>query len=258
MKVTAKKHLGQHFLRNDEVCGRISDSIEDNGLNCLEIGPGTGALTKELLKKFPERISVIEIDMESVIFLKRFFPELKDKIIQGDFLHKPLTEIYTEKFNLAGNFPYNISTQIIFKVLDHRDQIPQVVGMFQREVAQRFSAPPGSKTYGITSVLTQAFYKVEYLFEVPPEFFDPPPKVHSAVIRMTRDESLDPKCHYESLRNVVKSAFNQRRKTLRNSLKGLMGNMKIPEHLLQLRPEQLSVKDFEEIALILESGKTVE
>lgn len=252
MKVTAKKHLGQHFLRNDEVCSRIADCIDDNGLGFLEIGPGTGALTKELLRRFSSRTSVIEIDEESVLYLQRYFPELNGRIVFRDFLNIDLSSLGWNCFNVIGNFPYNISTQIIFKVIEHREEIPQVVGMFQREVAQRFAAPPGSKTYGITSVLTQAYYRVEYLFEVPPEYFDPPPKVHSAVIKLTRDKSLDPICKHETLRSVVKTAFNQRRKTLRNSLKGLLNSDEIPERLMQLRPEQLSVKDFEEIALILE------
>lgn len=252
MKVAAKKHLGQHFLKNAEVCNRIAECVDDNALRCLEIGPGTGALTRELLQRFSNRLSVIEIDDESVMYLQRFFPELNGAIISGDFLKMDFSSLGWNKFNIIGNFPYNISTQIIFKVIEHRDDVPQVVGMFQREVAQRFAAPPGSKTYGITSVLTQAYYRVDYLFEVPPEYFDPPPKVHSAVIKLTRDVSLDPKCNYMNLKNVVKTAFNQRRKTLRNSLKGLMGSIEIPAHLLQKRPEQLSVRDFEEITLLLE------
>jgi len=252
MKVKAKKYLGQHFLRNEDVCRRIAENVDDNNLQCLEIGPGTGALTSELLKRFPQRTSVIEIDEESVVYLNRYFPELKDSIILGDVLNIDLRSLGWAKLNVVGNFPYNISTQIIFKVIEHRDVIPQVVGMFQREVAQRYAAPPGSKNYGITSVLTQAYYHVEYLFEVPPEYFDPPPKVHSAVIKLLRDESLDPKCSHAALRSVVKTAFNQRRKTLRNSLKGLMGSIEIPSHLLQMRPEQLSVRDFEEIALLFE------
>ncbi|MFM7104725.1 MAG: 16S rRNA (adenine(1518)-N(6)/adenine(1519)-N(6))-dimethyltransferase RsmA [Flavobacteriales bacterium] len=254
MEVSAKKHLGQHFLKNQEVCCRIAESIEDNGLHFLEIGPGTGALTQELLKRFSHRTSVIEIDEESVMYLQRYFTELQGRIIFGDFLKMDVSSLGWGRLNVIGNFPYNISTQIIFKVIEHREEIPQVVGMFQREVAQRFAAPPGSKTYGITSVLTQAYYRVEYLFEVPPEYFDPPPKVHSAVIKMTRDQSLDPRCKHETLRNVVKTAFNQRRKTLRNSLKSIMGNIEIPSHLVQKRPEQLSVKDFEEIALLIEAS----
>ena len=254
MKVSAKKHLGQHFLKNAEICQRIAESMDDNSLPILEIGPGTGALTQELLKRFAQRTSVIEIDEESVMYLQRYFPELQGSIIFGDFLSIDLTSMGWNKFNIIGNFPYNISTQIIFKVIENREDIPQVVGMFQREVAQRFASPPGSKTYGITSVLTQAYFRVEYLCEVPPEYFDPPPKVHSAVIKMTRDKSLDPKCKHDTLRNVVKTAFNQRRKTLRNSLKSIMGNIEIPPHLVQKRPEQLSVTDFEIIALLIESS----
>jgi len=244
MKVSAKKHLGQHFLKNAEICQRIAESMDDNSLPILEIGPGTGALTQELLKRFAQRTSVIEIDEESVMYLQRYFPELQGSIIFGDFLSIDLTSMGWNKFNIIGNFPYNISTQIIFKVIENREDIPQVVGMFQREVAQRICASPGNKTYGILSVLTQAYYHTEYLFTVNEGVFNPPPKVKSGVIRLQRlPQPAD--CDEGLLRRLVKAGFNQRRKRLGNALKTVLP-VGYPDALclMDLRAEQLSVDMF--------------
>ncbi len=246
MTVRAKKHLGQHFLKDENIANKIANSLTLNGYkNVLEIGPGMGVLTKYLIKK-DITTSVIEIDEESVEFLKVHFLNLSNRIITGNFLKIDITQIFKdEQFAIIGNFPYNISTQIVFKTLENRQSIPELCGMFQKEVAQRIAEKPGTKTYGILSVLTQAFYDVEYLFTVPPSVFNPPPKVDSGVIRLIRKENFTLPVNEAFFFKVVKTAFNQRRKTLRNSLKSFQLSDKLREDVIfAKRPEQLSVKEF--------------
>ena len=246
MSVKAKKHLGQHFLTDELIAQQIADSlVGKNYKNVLEIGPGMGVLTKYLLKK-DYTTHVIEIDTESVEYLQAHYLNLADRIISKDFLRIDISEYMgDEPFAIIGNFPYNISSQIVFKTLENRHQIPEFSGMFQKEVALRIAEKAGSKVYGILSVLTQAFYDVEYLFTVPPTVFNPPPKVDSGVIRLTRKENytlpVDEKLFYK----VVKTAFQQRRKTLRNSLKTLnLSDILREDSIFGKRPEQLSVEEF--------------
>lgn len=244
--VRPKKHLGQHFLKDESIAKEITLSIDETTKNLLEIGPGTGVLTKYLLKNEKLNLHVIEIDTESVDYLKNNFPELEDKIISEDFLHFPIETLFNhESYSVIGNFPYNISSQILFKVLEHRTQIPEVVGMFQKEVAERIASKPGKKTYGILSVLLQAYYNIEYLFTVDEHVFVPPPKVKSAVIRVRRNNVKQINCDDKLFFRVVKTAFNQRRKTLRNALSVFVFDTeKLPKDILTKRAEQLSVEDF--------------
>lgn len=246
MSVKAKKHLGQHFLTDESIAKHIADSLSLSGYKkVLEIGPGMGVLTKYVLEK-PIETFVIEIDTESVEYLQTHYLNLAPNIISKDFLKYNLKEVFAEEpFAIIGNFPYNISTQIVFKTLEMRDQVPEFSGMFQKEVAQRICSKKGSKVYGILSVLAQAFYDCEYLFTVPPTVFNPPPKVDSGVMIMRRKENYKLDCDEKLLFTVVKTAFNQRRKTLRNSLKSLNLSDKLQEDaIFALRPEQLSVEDF--------------
>lgn len=248
--VRPKKFLGQHFLTNQHRAQQIADALGVNYKNVLEIGPGTGVLTQYLLQK-PVDLKVVEIDRESVAFLKTKYPSLS--IIEGDFLKLDLSAIYTDNFSIVGNFPYNISSQIFFKALDFRHQVKELVGMIQKEVAERIVAPPGSKTYGILSVLLQAFYKTEYLFTVKPGEFFPPPKVNSAVIKLTRNNVEKLPCNEKLFFRIVKQAFQMRRKTLRNALKPLnLPPDETLQSLLGLRAEQLSVKDFIQLTQIHE------
>lgn len=243
--VRAKKFLGQHFLKDLAVAERIADSLQINRYKkVLEIGPGMGILTQFLLKK-PVETFVIEIDRESVRYLNTHFPTLKNHIIEADFLKISLADFFSEPFAIIGNFPYNISSQIVFKTLENRNLIPEFSGMFQKEVAKRIAAKHGNKTYGILSVLTQAFYDVEYLFDVPPSVFNPPPKVNSGVIRLVRKSNSNLECDEKLFFKVVKTAFQQRRKTLRNSLKifNLSQNLK-EDAIFGQRPEQLTVQEF--------------
>ncbi|MDA3865237.1 MAG: 16S rRNA (adenine(1518)-N(6)/adenine(1519)-N(6))-dimethyltransferase RsmA [Salinivirgaceae bacterium] len=249
--VRPKKKLGQHFLIQDSIAERIANAVDDNGLLMLEIGPGEGKLTQFLLKRFTERLFVIEIDEESVEHLQQRFSELDGKVLFGDFLKTDLADRF-DSYNLVGNFPYNISSQILFRMLQYRQSIPQLVGMFQREVADRVVAPPGSKTYGILSVLVQAFYDVRYLFTVLPGSFFPPPKVKSGVIKLVRNNRNQLNCDEELFFKVVKQAFNQRRKTLRNSLRSLLSDEIIQDETFNARPEQLSPDDFEAICQMIE------
>jgi len=246
MSVKAKKHLGQHFLKDELIAQQIADSLTESGYkNVLEIGPGMGVLTKYLLKK-PYTTHLIEIDTESVEYLKAHYLNLAERIISKDFLKINIEDYFgKEQVAIIGNFPYNISTQIVFKTLENRDQIPEFSGMFQKEVAKRIAEPAGSKVYGILSVLTQAFYNVEYLFTVPPTVFDPPPKVDSGVIRLIRKENYTLPVDEKLFFKVVKTAFQQRRKTLRNSLKtfNLSDNLR-EDTIFGQRPEQLSVQEF--------------
>lgn len=246
MSVRAKKYLGQHFLKDEQIAQKIAGSLTEKGYkNVLEIGPGMGVLTKYLLKK-NLTIHVIEIDTELVDYLKIRHLNLAGRIISKDFLKIDISAYFgEEQVAIIGNFPYNISTQIVFKTLENRDQIPEFSGMFQKEVAKRIAEKEGSKAYGILSVLTQAFYDVEYLFTVPPTVFNPPPKVDSGVIRLIRKDNytlpVDEKLFYR----VVKTAFNQRRKILRNSLKTMnLSDILREDSIFAKRPEQLSVKEF--------------
>lgn len=245
-KVKAKKHLGQHFLKDESIAQRIADTLNFGGYNeVLEIGPGMGVLTKYLLDK-PINTYVIEIDSESVVYLEENFPKLKGKIIAKDFLKYNINEVFDGKqFAIIGNFPYNISTQIVFKALEYRNQIPEFAGMFQKEVAERICEKKGSKAYGILSVLAQAFYDAEYLFTVDETVFIPPPKVKSGVLRLRRKENYSLPCNEKLFFSIVKTAFQQRRKTLRNSLKTLNLSDNLREDtIFDLRPEQLSVEQF--------------
>ena len=255
MKVTAKKHLGQHFLIDFSIAKRIADSLTHHRAyeKALEIGPGTASMTQFLLKDERFQTDVVEIDRESIAFLKLKYPELEGRIFTEDFLKMDLEGLFGKNIAIVGNFPYNISTQIMFKVYDNRDIVPEVVGMFQKEVAERICAGPGSKTYGILSVLLQAYYTCEYLFTVSEDVFDPPPRVKSGVLRMTRNDVVALDCDEKLFKTVVKTAFNLRRKQLRNSLKSLL-----PEGcdhaLLTQRPEQLSVAEFIVLTKIIDEG----
>ena len=245
-KVKAKKHLGQHFLKDESIAQKIADTLNLEGYDeVLEIGPGMGVLTKYLLDK-PVNTYVIEIDTESVVYLDENFPKLKGRIISKDFLKYNINEVFDGKqFAIIGNFPYNISTQIVFKALEYRHQIPEFAGMFQKEVAERICEKKGSKAYGILSVLAQAFYEAEYLFTVDENVFIPPPKVKSGVLRLRRKENFTLPCSEKLFFTIVKTAFQQRRKTLRNSLKTLNLSDNLREDtIFDLRPEQLSVEQF--------------
>jgi 16S rRNA (adenine1518-N6/adenine1519-N6)-dimethyltransferase len=253
-EVSAKKHLGQHFLKDENVASKIADTLTYSGYeHVLEIGPGMGVLTKYLLKKQAD-VHVIEIDTESVAYLHEHYPPLEGKIHEKDFLKYDIREVFGEdQFAIIGNFPYNISSQIVFKMLELRDQIPEFSGMFQKEVAQRICEKEGSKTYGILSVLVQAFYDAEYLFTVPPSVFNPPPKVDSGVLRLTRKEDFSLPCNEKLFFRVVKTAFQQRRKTLRNSLKTFDLPQDIKEDsIFGQRPEQLSTARFIELTQKIE------
>lgn len=256
MTVKAKKHLGQHFLKDESVAKNIADTLNLVGYeNVLEIGPGMGVLTKYLLEK-PITTYVVEIDTESVDYLNENYPKLKDKIIAKDFLKYNINEIFDGKqFAIIGNFPYNISTQIVFRTLEYRSQIPEFSGMFQKEVAERICSKKGSKVYGILSVLAQAFYDAEYLFTVDENVFNPPPKVKSGVLRLRRKENYELPCSEKLLFTVVKTAFQQRRKTMRNSLKTLNLSDNLREDtIFDLRPEQLSVEQFIELTQKIEAN----
>lgn len=251
-QVKAKKFLGQHFLKDLSIAKAIADAVSDepNGRSVIEVGPGMGVLTQYLIEK-PIQLQVVEIDRESVAYLKANYPALENKIIEGDFLQLPLGDMLDKHSAVVGNFPYNISSQILFHCLDHKESIQEIVGMFQKEVGERIAAPHGKKDYGIISVLLQTYYDTEYLFTVDANVFNPPPKVQSAVVRLRRKEVVELPVSYPFFRTVVKTAFNQRRKTLRNALKSMM-NGKVADHrFFDLRAEQLSVSDFKELALLL-------
>lgn len=244
-KVKAKKQLGQHFLNNQSIAQRIVDSLDPQLSNyVLEIGPGMGVLTQFLLQNNNYQTSVIEIDTESVAYLQEHFPQLDDRILGEDFLKFDISAHFDNKVSVIGNFPYNISSQILFRVLDYKDQVPQVVGMFQREVAQRIASPPGNKSYGILSVLLQAYYDIQYLFTVDENEFTPPPKVKSGVIALQRNSVNKLDCDEKLFFRIVKTCFNQRRKTIRNSIKPILKDQKIDDDLLNKRPEQLDVAQF--------------
>lgn len=244
--VKPKKFLGQHFLKDMDIARRIAETmIGYAGVPILEIGPGSGVLTRFLLAAGHD-LTVVEIDRESVAYLRAHFPELDNRILEEDFLKLRLDKTFPGRFCVIGNYPYNISSQIFFKVLDYKDLIPCCSGMIQKEVAERMASGPGNKNYGILSVLMQAWYDIEYLFTVPEHVFEPPPKVKSAVIRMTRNKVTDLGCSEQLFKQIVKTSFNQRRKTLRNSLKPILGK-ECPLYespIFDKRPEQLSVDQF--------------
>ena len=251
--VRPKKALGQHFLTDQSVAQAIVASLQSRG-PVLEVGPGTGVLTQYLLRDPEIALKVVELDGESVRYLLEHYPALAPNLYEADFLKLDLHKLFPERFAVIGNFPYNISSQIFFKILDYREQVPEVVCMIQKEVAERMAAGPGSKTYGILSVLMQAWYDIEYLFTVGEGAFLPPPKVKSAVIRLTRNERGALGCDEDLFKRVVKTTFNQRRKTIRNSLKPILATLpKLPAYIpyLDARPEQLSVEEFVELTLAL-------
>ena len=251
MDVKPKKHLGQHFLIDEKISEQISNAIsKSKKINLLEIGPGTGALTKFLLHENIDLISY-ELDGESISYLKNTFPTLI--VYNEDILKTDWTKIFKGTYSVTGNFPYNISSQILFKIYENRTIIDEMVGMFQKEVAERVCSGPGTKKYGILSVLIQAYYNVEYLFTVNEEVFNPPPKVKSGVIKITRNNIIKLDCDEKLFFRVVKAIFNQRRKMARNSLKSLLGDKKIDHILLTKRPEELSIENFTEITKMIES-----
>lgn len=244
--VRAKKHLGQHFLKDESIAEQIAFSLSGKNSKVLEIGPGMGILTKYLFKNSAiNEIKVVEIDQESVDYLDQFYPELKGNIFREDFLRMDLDKVFDSPFAIAGNFPYNISSQILFKVFENKDKVPELVGMFQKEVAQRVASKPGSKVYGILSVLLSAYFDIEYLFTVDEHVFNPPPKVKSGVITLRRNELKKLDCDEVFFVRLVKTAFNQRRKMLRSALKPLGKSFEdIDPELMTKRAEQLSVEEF--------------
>jgi len=251
--VKAKKHLGQHFLNDNTIAENIVNAIldKDNITPIIEVGPGTGVLTQFLVKQ-SVNFFAMDVDEESINYLKNNYHEKKDNLLLADFLESDLQKIAGTKFNVIGNFPYNISSQIMFKVLEHKNNVNYVVGMFQKEVAMRLAEKPGSKVYGILSVLLQAYYDIEYLFTVNENVFTPPPKVKSAVIRLTRNSVEKLNCNEDLFKKVVKTTFNQRRKTIRNSVRTLFNNNELRHPLLDKRPEQLSVNQFVELTNFIE------
>lgn len=246
--VRAKKHLGQHFLKDESIALKIVDGLLlKKGDQVLEIGPGMGVLTKYYVERGTD-IKVAEIDRDSVAYLKENFPYLQDRIVEGDYLKKPMTDYFEGDIHLVGNFPYNISSQIFFKVLEDKNKYKQVVCMLQKEVAERLAEPPGSKKYGILSVFLQAYYHIEYLFTVHEHVFNPPPKVKSGVIRLTRNSTEKLDCDEKLFFRIVKQGFNNRRKTLRNALKSLnLSTENIDEKYLSNRAEQLGVAEWVEL-----------
>lgn len=241
--VRAKKSLGQHFLKDQNIARKITDSLLPVTRDVLEIGPGMGVLTRHLLENKQFSVRAIDIDEESIEYLHHELPNYREQIVSGDFLKMDISRFYSSPFSVIGNLPYNISSQIFFRIIEYRQLIPQVVCMIQKEVAERISAPYGNKTYGILSVFLQTFYDIEYLFTVSEKVFDPPPKVKSAVIRLLRNKRESLECNERLFFNVVKTGFNQRRKTLRNSLRALLP-ADFDSSYLSCRPEQLSVDDF--------------
>jgi 16S rRNA (adenine1518-N6/adenine1519-N6)-dimethyltransferase len=248
--VRAKKSLGQHFLRDGNIARKITESLLPVTREVLEIGPGMGVLTRLLLENAAFSVRAVDIDRESVDYLHAELPEHRERILYGDFLKMDIAALYPEPFSVIGNLPYNISSQIFFRVIEHRDRVRQVVCMIQKEVAERIAAPCGNKSYGILSVFLQAFYRIEYLFTVSEKVFDPPPKVKSAVIRLTRNERAELGCDEGMFFRVVKTGFNQRRKTLRNSLRGMLPPT-FESDYLNLRPEQLDIHDFVQLIQLI-------
>ncbi len=248
--VHPKKYFGQHFLKDENIAVKICESLTLHGnyTHVLEIGPGTGVLTKYLFKSERFQTTLIEVDRDAYHYLIEKYPLQASNIIFGDFLEIDIHKLFSGPFAIIGNFPYNISTQILFRIFENRDQIPEMVGMFQKEVAQRIASPPGSKQYGILSVLLQAFYDIDYLFTVDEHVFYPPPKIKSAVIRLRRNETIDLGCDVTIFTEIIKKAFNQRRKTLRNALSIYGSQIDLSEALFNKRAEQLGVEEFINIA----------
>jgi len=244
---TLKKSLGQHFLKDDNICKKIVAAVEaEKPEQLLEVGPGGGAITRYLMLLPDVSFKAVELDAEKVQYLSATYPQLKDKIIHESILDAAAP--FEGPFHVVGNFPYNISTQILFKILSWKGQVPVITGMFQKEVALRIAAAPGSKVYGVTSVLMQAFYNVDYLFDVSEQAFNPPPKVKSGVIRLRRRQTPEPMRSDRSFTVLVKTAFNQRRKTLRNAVKPLFDDAVLKDDIFNKRAEQLSVRDFAELS----------
>jgi 16S rRNA (adenine1518-N6/adenine1519-N6)-dimethyltransferase len=254
MQYTLKKSLGQHFLKDESICKMIVAALQEDACTRLvEVGPGGGALTKYLLPLQGIDFKAVELDDEKVVYLEKTYPAIKGKIIHQSILD--IDAPFEEPFTVVGNFPYNISSQILFKVLDWKEQVPVMIGMFQKEVAQRIVSKPGSKVYGILSVLVQTFYEVEYLFDVPPESFTPPPKVISGMIRLKRKTEVIPIESEKRLFTLVKAAFNQRRKMLRNSLKSLFDDEFLQDKLFDKRAEQLTIEQFAELTFKMRGNK---
>jgi 16S rRNA (adenine1518-N6/adenine1519-N6)-dimethyltransferase len=253
--VRPKKKLGQHFLKDKNLASKIVESLSNNTKNLLEIGAGTGILTDMILQKHIDNFKIVEIDEESVDFLLQKYPQIEEQIISADFLKLDMQEVFKANYSIIGNFPYNISSQILFKVWEERNRVEEVVGMFQKEVAERVASKPGSKVYGILSVLLQSYYNIEYLFSVSENVFNPPPKVKSGVIRLKRKPLRNLGIDESLFKDVVKMAFNQRRKTISNSLKtlGIKEASLMCDTILQKRPEQLSVENFINITRALSS-----
>ncbi|WP_051268015.1 16S rRNA (adenine(1518)-N(6)/adenine(1519)-N(6))-dimethyltransferase RsmA [Terrimonas ferruginea] len=251
---TLKKSLGQHFLRDENICRKIVDALQEHPFSrLLEVGPGGGALTKYLIELPDVDFKAVELDEEKVTYLMQTYPVLKDRIVHRSFLD--IAPPFNEEFTVVGNFPYNISTQILFKILQWQELVPVTIGMFQKEVAQRVAAPEGSKVYGVISVLVQAFYEVEYLFDVSQQSFTPPPKVMSGVIRLKRTPGKYQFTSKGDLFHLVKTAFNQRRKTLRNAVKGLFEPDVLADDFFNKRAEQLSVADFAALTYKMKKGQ---
>lgn len=260
MEVRAKKALGQHFLTDQSIAMGIVDALSPSGIpDVLEIGPGMGVLTQYLLRRNDIRLKMVELDSESVVYLLTHFPDMQGKLIEADYLKLDIHKFFKGPYRIIGNFPYNISSQIFFKILEDKDLVPEVVCMIQKEVADRIAEAPGSKTYGILSVLLQAWYDIDYVMSVGPGAFAPPPKVKSAVIRLRRNSRTELGCDEKLFKTVVKTAFNQRRKTLRNALKPLVGTVVNPDaaerifsdSIFDLRAERLGVEDFVRLTLML-------
>ena len=252
-KVRPKKHLGQHFLVDKNMAKKIALCVSASQDALLEIGPGMGSLTQYLADAWEEKLWLIEIDKESIEYLNKAYPLLKDRVVEADFLKFELNAIFNRKpFSIVGNFPYNISSQILFKVIEYRSQVTQVVGMFQKEVARRICSPPGNKDYGILSVLTQAYFDTKYLFDVPPSVFVPPPDVNSGVIKLEIKTNVKLDCNEDLFIAVVKAGFNQRRKKLSNALSGIISNKQVDKKYLDLRAEQLSWESFAELTRNIE------
>ena len=253
-EVRPKKALGQHFLTDQNIARKIVDQLSPDLETVIEVGAGTGVLTQFMVNDILEKFYVIEIDKESIEYLKNHFPMLGDRLIDGDFLKADLSQYGQRNMAIIGNFPYNISSQIFFQVLKYKEQVIEVVGMVQKEMAERMAAKEGSKTYGILSVLMQAWYDIDYLFTVHENVFNPPPKVKSAVIKMRRNAVTDLGCDEKLFVTIVKQAFNQRRKTMRNSLRSLLGPDIIDNEVFNKRPEQLSVKEFIDLTNLISSS----
>ena len=243
-EVRPKKTLGQHFLTDQNIAQRIVEQLSPDVESVIEVGAGTGVLTHYLVQSVLDKFHVIEIDKESIAYLEKHFPMLGERLIEGDFLRTDLSQFGQQNMAIIGNFPYNISSQIFFQVLKYKEQVVEVVGMVQKEMAERMAAKEGSKTYGILSVLMQAWYDIDYLFTVHENVFNPPPKVKSAVIKMRRNAVTDLGCDEKLFVSIVKQAFNQRRKTMRNSLRPMLGPEIIENEVFNKRPEQLSVQEF--------------